>query len=222
VLLERGDQASARENLEAIAALTERMGKITNQLKLFVGRARPRSARAPIVRALRNVVALLQKRLQGVELEFVLVDADAAGGVRTTLNLADDHPELVANCDDLRLEQVLINLLGNALDATAGLRPPRITVEIVASEASLSIAVGDNGPGIPDDVLPRLFEPFFTTKEMGQGLGLGLAISSSIARDCGGSLVARNAPHGGASFVLTLRRARVQTSPSHDPLTAGS
>ncbi|MGF6409487.1 sensor histidine kinase [Paraburkholderia sp. MM5482-R1] len=231
VLLERGDQASARENLEAIAALTERMGNITNQLKLFVGRARPRSARASIVRALRNVVALLQKRLQGVELEFVLIDtaadtdtdaAAAAGGARTPLNLADDHPELVANCDDLRLEQVLINLLGNALDATAGMNPPHITVEVEAGVANLSIAVGDNGPGIPDDVLPHLFEPFFTTKEMGQGLGLGLAISSSIARDCGGSLVARNAPHGGASFVLTLRRARVQTSPSHDPLTAGS
>ncbi|WP_027199565.1 sensor histidine kinase [Paraburkholderia sprentiae] len=230
VLLERGDQASARENLEAIAALTERMGKITNQLKLFVGRARPRSARASIVRALRNVVALLQKRLQGVELEFVLIDAetdadaeaaDAADGARRPLNLADDHPELVANCDDLRLEQVLINLLGNALDATAGANPPRITVEVEAGDADLSIAVGDNGPGIPDDVLPRLFEPFFTTKEMGQGLGLGLAISSSIARDCGGSIVARNAPHGGALFVLTLRRARVQTDPSHDPLIAG-
>jgi two-component system C4-dicarboxylate transport sensor histidine kinase DctB len=230
VLLERGDQASARENLEAIAALTERMGKITNQLKLFVGRARPRSARASIVRALRNVVALLQKRLQGVELEFVLADdealadanADAAAGVRAPLNLADDHPELVAHCDDLRLEQVLINLLGNALDATAGMSAPRITVEVEAADATLSITVGDNGPGIADDVLPHLFEPFFTTKEMGHGLGLGLAISSSIARDCGGSLVARNAPHGGALFVLTLRRARVQATPSPDPLTAGS
>ncbi len=76
VLLDRGDQASARENLEAIGALTERMGKITNQLKLFVGRARPRGARAPIMRALRNVVALLQKRLQSVELEFALLDSD--------------------------------------------------------------------------------------------------------------------------------------------------
>jgi two-component system C4-dicarboxylate transport sensor histidine kinase DctB len=220
VLLERGDQASARENLEAIAALTERMGKITNQLKLFVGRARPRSARAPIMRALRNVVALLQKRLQGVEVEFALLDAHS--GMRTPLSLADDHPELIAHCDDLRLEQVLINLLGNALDATADVHPPRISIEIEVADANLSFAVSDNGPGIPDDVLPHLFEPFFTTKEMGHGLGLGLAISSSIARDCGGTLVARNAQDGGALFVLTLRRARVQTNHTSDPLTTGS
>lgn len=220
VLLERGDQASARENLEAIAALTERMGKITNQLKLFVGRARPRNARAPIMRALRNVVGLLQKRLQGVEVVFTL--CDAVSGARTPLSLTDDHPELIAHCDDLRLEQVLINLLGNALDAIAGMSAPRIAIEIEVAEANVSVMVSDNGPGIPDDVLPRLFEPFFTTKEMGQGLGLGLAISSSIARDCGGTLVARNAPDGGALFVLTLRRARVQTSHPADPLTTGS
>jgi two-component system C4-dicarboxylate transport sensor histidine kinase DctB len=220
VLLERGDQASARENLEAIAALTERMGKITNQLKLFVGRARPRSARAPIMRALRNVVALLQKRLQGVEVEFALLDAHS--GMRTPLNLADDHPELSAHCDDLRLEQVLINLLGNALDATADVHPPRISIEIEVADANLSFAVSDNGPGIPDEVLPHLFEPFFTTKEMGHGLGLGLAISSSIVRDCGGTLVARNGQDGGALFVLTLRRARMQTNHTSDPLTTGS
>ena len=230
VLLERGDQASARENLEAIAALTERMGKITNQLKLFVGRARPRSARAPLSRALRNVLALLQKRLQGVDVTLTVVDAEAETGTqtRTRFDLSDGHPEFVANCDDLRLEQVLINLLGNALDATgdggaghpgAPAAPARIEIEIEAVAATLSVSVHDNGPGIPDDVLPHLFEPFFTTKEMGQGLGLGLAISSSIARDAGGSLVARNAPGGGALFVLTLRRARVQAS---DPLIAGS
>jgi two-component system C4-dicarboxylate transport sensor histidine kinase DctB len=222
VFLERGDQESARENLEAIAALTERMGKITNQLKLFVGRARPRSARAPLARALRNVLALLQKRLQDVEVVLTAVDAEA--GTRTRFDPSDEHPEIVANCDDLRLEQVLINLLSNAVDAggghpSAGVTPPRIEIEIEATEATLAISVHDNGPGIPDDVLPRLFEPFFTTKEMGQGLGLGLAISSSIARDAGGSLVARNAPDGGALFVLTLRRARVQAT---DPLTTGS
>ncbi|WP_322065529.1 sensor histidine kinase [Burkholderia ubonensis] len=213
VLLDRGEQAAARENLEAIAALTERMGKITNQLKLFVGRARPRNEQALVVRALRSVLALLGERLRGVELVLTLRD-DAVSPVRDApLDLANDHPELVARCEDLRLEQVLINLLGNALDAVAaGAAPrtaaPRIDVTIEASAATLAIQVRDNGPGIAPDLLPRLFEPFFTTKEMGRGLGLGLAISSSIASDAGGSLTARNAPGGGALFVLTLRRAR--------------
>lgn len=213
VLLDRGEQAAARENLEAIAALTERMGKITNQLKLFVGRARPRNEQALVVRALRSVLALLGERLRGVELVLTLRD-DAVSPVRDApLDLANDHPELVARCEDLRLEQVLINLLGNALDAVAaGAAPrmaaPRIDVTIEASAATLAIQVRDNGPGIAPDLLPRLFEPFFTTKEMGRGLGLGLAISSSIASDAGGSLIARNAPGGGALFVLTLRRAR--------------
>ncbi|KVD19637.1 sensor histidine kinase [Burkholderia ubonensis] len=213
VLLDRGEQAAARENLEAIAALTERMGKITNQLKLFVGRARPRNEQALVVRALRSVLALLGERLRGVELVLTLRD-DAVSPVRDApLDLVNDHPELVARCEDLRLEQVLINLLGNALDAVAaGGAPrtaaPRIDVTIEASAATLAIQVRDNGPGIAPDLLPRLFEPFFTTKEMGRGLGLGLAISSSIASDAGGSLAARNAPGGGALFVLTLRRAR--------------
>jgi two-component system C4-dicarboxylate transport sensor histidine kinase DctB len=212
VLLERGDQVSARENLEAIASLTERMGKITNQLKLFVGRARPRSARAPVARALRNVLVLLQKRLRDVTVQLSLTDTGT--GRTERFDIEDEHPALIANCDDLRLEQVLINLLANALDVVAGLPSPRIEIDIEVSEAALLIVVHDNGPGIPDDVLPRLFEPFFTTKEMGQGLGLGLAISSSIARDCGGSLVARNAPDGGAMFVLTLRRAQVHPAPA--------
>ncbi|KWO78347.1 ATPase [Burkholderia ubonensis] len=213
VLLDRGEQAAARENLEAIAALTERMGKITNQLKLFVGRARPRNEQALVVRALRSVLALLGERLRGVELVLTLRDDAVSPAREAPLDLANDHPELVARCEDLRLEQVLINLLGNALDAVAaGGAPrtaaPRIDVTIEASAATLAIQVRDNGPGIAPDLLPRLFEPFFTTKEMGRGLGLGLAISSSIASDAGGSLTARNAPGGGALFVLTLRRAR--------------
>jgi two-component system C4-dicarboxylate transport sensor histidine kinase DctB len=219
VFLERGDHESAKENLEAIAALTERMGKITNQLKLFVGRARPRNARAGVARALRNVLALLQKRLQGVTVEVSLIDEGAAP---VRFNLDSDDPKLVAHCEDLRLEQVLINLLGNALDAVAGMPAPRIAIDVQTSQESLAIIVSDNGPGIPDDVLPRLFEPFFTTKEMGQGLGLGLAICSSIARDCGGSLVARNNAQGGAEFMLTLRRAQAQATDIAGSVATGS
>ncbi|MCS6500253.1 ATP-binding protein [Burkholderia thailandensis] len=217
VLLDRGEQAAARENLEAIAALTERMGKITNQLKLFVGRAKPRNERAHVARALRNALALLEERMRGVELAIVLRDEtrDPAEAVR--FDPSRDEPALVARCEDLRLEQVLINLLGNALDAVAAAAAPRIDVTIDATAATLAIAVRDNGPGIAPESLARLFEPFFTTKEMGRGLGLGLAISSSIARDAGGSLTARNAPAGGAEFVLTLRRAR-----THHPDTSAA
>jgi two-component system, NtrC family, C4-dicarboxylate transport sensor histidine kinase DctB len=213
VFLERGQYAAAHENLEAIGALTERMGKIVNQLKLFVGRARPRSLRSPVAPALRNALALLGKRLAGVSVSLALIDrTERPDATAAAFDPHGNYPELVAQCDDLRLEQVLINLIANALDAVAGLPAPRIAIGIDADAATLAIDVRDNGPGIPDDVMPRLFEPFFTTKEMGQGMGLGLAISSSIARDCGGSLAAQNEPGGGARFVLTLRRAQVSAA----------
>lgn len=212
VLIERGDQAAARENLEAIASLTERMGKITNQLKLFVAKARPRNARTDVTRALRNVLAMLRPRMQNVALDVAP-------------ELADENAPVFVRCEDLRLEQILINLIGNALDAVGACDLPRISILIEIREDAVELVVRDNGPGIPADVLPRLFEPFYTTKEMGHGLGLGLAISSAIARDYGGTLVARNravalavdGPEGGtqadadraqgAEFVLTLRRA---------------
>ena len=150
---------------------------------------------------------------------MVLLRSRFAGRL-DALDITLPLPTLKVMGNRLRLEQVLINLLGNALDAVAGLPEPHIAIEMDASDAAtLTITVRDNGPGIPADVLPRLFEPFFTTKEMGQGLGLGLAISSSIARDCGGSLAARNAPDGGAAFTLTLRRVR---TPVSDPLAAGT
>ncbi|QGZ60444.1 sensor histidine kinase [Paraburkholderia acidisoli] len=209
VFLERGQYAAAEENLEAIGSLTERMGKIVNQLKLFVGRARPKSARSSVARALHNALALLGKRLNGVPIALTLHED---GAPPAPLDTHAGYPDLFAQSDDLRLEQVLINLLGNALDAVAEVSAPQLAVDVHASAATVSIAVRDNGPGIPEDVLPRLFEPFFTTKEMGQGLGLGLAISSSIARDCGGALTAANNEEGGACFTLTLRRARADAA----------
>lgn len=209
VFLDRGQYAAAHENLETIGALTERMGKIVNQLKLFVARPRPRGLRSPVAPALRNALSLLDKRLASVNVTIAITDrAHDADAAAAAFDPHDDYPDLLAQCDDLRLEQVLINLIGNALDAAAGAPAPRIEIDVQARSETLAIGVRDNGPGIPDDVMPRIFEPFFTTKEMGQGLGLGLAISSSIARDCGGSLTVQNAEGGGARFVLTLRRAQ--------------
>jgi two-component system C4-dicarboxylate transport sensor histidine kinase DctB len=211
VLLERGHYDAAHENLQAIGSLTDRMGRITNQLKLFVGRTRMKNARANAGRAVRHALGLLAKRLEGVRVELALVDHSVEPPLRAPFDPHADYADLVAQCDGLRLEQALINLIANALDAVSAASVPRIDIDIEsdARDATLAIRVRDNGPGIHGDVLPHLFEPFFTTKEVGHGLGLGLAISSSIARDCGGSLTAHNEPDGGACFVLRLRRAGV-------------
>lgn len=249
VLIERGALPAARENLEAIAALTDRMGKITNQLKLFVGRAQPSNACSPVARALRNALQVLQERLARVSLEVrirevqrlpdpqtpeaaetvhpsqtvLIAQPHGEASVYRPMDLSAEYPTLVVRCDGLRLEQALINLIGNALDALEPVAVARLSIDIDAADEALALIVRDNGPGIPLDALPRLFEPFFTTKGVGKGLGLGLAIASSIARDCGGTLVARNEANGGAAFVLTLRRVATLepvTVAPHDPASS--
>jgi two-component system C4-dicarboxylate transport sensor histidine kinase DctB len=105
------------------------------------------------------------------------------------------------------LEQVIVNLAANAMDAMAGEAQPQMMIAITEVGDRVQIAVRDNGPGILTKHLPRLFEPFFTTKESGQGLGLGLVISIGIARELGGDLTAANRPEGGAEFVLHLQQA---------------
>jgi len=101
----------------------------------------------------------------------------------------------------MRLEQVIINLLRNALDATKGILEPSIEI-ILAAGDTVSLTVRDNGQGIEN--LDELFEPFYTTKQPGDGVGLGLAISSGIVNDLGGRLTARNAGGGGAVFEVQL------------------
>jgi two-component system C4-dicarboxylate transport sensor histidine kinase DctB len=103
--------------------------------------------------------------------------------------------------DRVRLEQVIINLLRNALDATKSVPEPAIEI-LLSTGNSAIITVRDNGPGIED--LDNLFEPFYTTKAPGDGVGLGLAISSGIVNDLGGRLTARNAGAGGAVFEVRL------------------
>jgi two-component system C4-dicarboxylate transport sensor histidine kinase DctB len=103
--------------------------------------------------------------------------------------------------DRLRLEQVLINLLRNALDAIKDQAQPQIDL-ILSTGETATLTVRDNGHGIAD--LENLFEPFYTTKSPGEGVGLGLAISSGIVTDLGGRLTARNSDQGGAVFEMQL------------------
>ncbi|CBW77014.1 C4-dicarboxylate transport sensor protein dctB (EC 2.7.3.-) (plasmid) [Mycetohabitans rhizoxinica HKI 454] len=216
VLIERNALDAARENLQAIATLIDRMGRITNQLKLFVSKRRPRDAHAIVAQALRNALVMLRDKLAGIDVRVVSVHA---GGKRAPFDLNALNTSPAVRCDDLRVEQALINLIGNAADALASHPTARIIIEVDTRPDVVAIAVIDNGPGIAADLLPRLFEPFFTTKEMGQGLGLGLAIAASIVRDAGGTLSVatardkdRDATARGACFVMTLPRAYARSS----------
>ncbi|MBP2299054.1 sensor histidine kinase [Azospirillum picis] len=193
VLLERGRADAVRSNLGEIAELTDRMAAITRQLKGFARRASgtlgPVSANAAVTQAL----LLLDSKLRR---EDVTVESDLP-----------DTPVWVVG-EDVRLQQVLVNLIGNAADAMRGCPVRRVRIALVVADGEALLSVADSGTGIAEAALPRLFVPFFTTKEAGEGLGLGLSISHGIVEDFGGSLTAANRnglPGHGAVFTLRLK-----------------
>jgi two-component system, NtrC family, sensor histidine kinase HupT/HoxJ len=107
-----------------------------------------------------------------------------------------------------QLQQVVMNLVQNARDATAGCADPCLTIRAEQVGDQVAVVFRDNGPGIPEADLARVFDPFFTTKPVGKGTGLGLAISYGIMDRHGGKLTAANRPEGGAEFVMTVPLSR--------------
>src|SRR2546429_6569909 len=127
-------------------------------------------------------------------------------------------PALVAALGDaIKLEQVIVNLLSNAIDALRAIKPPReLTVDTWCEEDRVSVAVEDNARGVAADMVPRLFRPFATTKAR-RGTGLGLYISRQIAREAGGDLWLASRPRKAARFVLSLAAAPVEPAPAPSP-----
>ena len=193
LLLQRKRPEEALSSFQRIDDLIERMGAITKQLKSYARKGAdafsPIDARAAVSSALSMMEPQLKTR-----------------DITITRTLPED--EVMVLGDRMRLEQVIINLLRNALDATKGVRDPSIEI-ILATGETVSFTVRDNGHGIDD--LDELFEPFYTTKQPGDGVGLGLAISSGIVNDLGGRLTARNAAGGGAVFEVQLPILSVET-----------
>jgi two-component system C4-dicarboxylate transport sensor histidine kinase DctB len=107
--------------------------------------------------------------------------------------------------DTIRLEQVMVNLLRNGIDAMEHQPERLIEIGFSATASLIVITIRDHGPGLNEDVMEHLFEPFFTTKPSGKGLGLGLSLSHAIVLEMGGTIRAENA-HPGARFELTLPR----------------
>jgi len=187
--MRRDDLASVQGNLQILTRLADQMGQIIQPLKGFARKSRAQPVRCDVGQALSNALFLYDQRLRQEQV---------------TLQRELEPGQLQAWFDANRLEQVLVNLIGNALDAMQGREHRRLWLDAGRSTEGVWIAVRDNGPGLDEATLGRLFEPFFTTKAAGVGLGLGLAISRDIAREGGGELEALNHPDGGAIFRLTL------------------
>ena len=188
--LQRSRLDKVAENLQRIVGLSERMGTITKDLRSFARRALPGTDRIHLGTAIDAARLILADRMQAITLAI-------EGAVQ------DD--DLFVRGERIRIEQVMINLLQNALDALAGAAEPRISISAIADDMSVRIVVADNGPGIPGEIRPNLFDPFITTKP--HGLGIGLSISAAIATESGGELALTESPLGGAAFLLTLKRA---------------
>lgn len=186
LLLQRGRSEEALSSFQRIDDLIERMGSITRQLKSYARKGGEAVEPVDLRLVVSSALTLMEPQLR-------------SGTIRVIRNLPRQKITVLA--DKIRLEQVVINLLRNAVDAVKDKKDARIEIG-VDSGAHAYLSVRDNGPGVSD--LEKLFEPFWTTKKPGEGTGLGLAISSTIVADFGGRLTAHNETDGGAVFWVEL------------------
>jgi two-component system C4-dicarboxylate transport sensor histidine kinase DctB len=186
LLLSRNRPEESLAAFHRIDDLIERMGAITRQLKSYARKGQESFSPVDMADALASSMSMMEPQLKSrrVKIQKILPDA----------------PVRVMG-DRMRIEQVLVNLLRNALDATKSVGDPQVEIILAAGETA-TLSVRDNGHGIED--LDALFEPFYTTKQPGDGVGLGLAISSGIVSELGGRLTARNGEDGGAVFEMQL------------------
>ena len=186
LLLHRKRPDEALSSFQRIDDLIERMGAITRQLKSYARKGGDAVEPIDIRESLSSALSMMEPQLKSRDIK---------------ISRSVPRQPVFVRADRVRLEQVIINLLRNALDATKSVPEPSIEILLSAGSAAI-ITVRDNGPGIED--LDNLFEPFYTTKAPGDGVGLGLAISSGIVNDLGGRLTARNGQSGGAVFEVRL------------------
>ncbi|MFC6335756.1 sensor histidine kinase [Pseudomonas sp. CCM 7891] len=194
--LERGALDTASANLKTINELIDRMGRITASLRSFARRGDDQGE-ASLNKAVDAAFQVLGSRLENLPLA-----------------LHHNFTPAQLQIDQTRLEQILVNLIGNALDAMQAQPAPELWLEGDTVDGKYRLRVRDNGHGIDPQIRKHLFEPFFTTKPGEQGLGLGLTLSASLAAATGGNLAVEHPANGGTAFVLSLPLAGSQPGES--------
>ncbi len=189
-LFDKGRTELARENLGRISELAQRMGRIIRNLRAFARQESAPVARVDLVKVLSSAIELTERKVSD-------------GGVTLHAELPVDP--LWVKGGEVRLCQVFVNLVSNAVDAMAASDRRDLTLR-TRDGARLVVEVADTGPGI--DMPDKMFEPFYSTKaDTGQdGMGLGLSISYGIVQSFGGEIRGMNSPDGGAVFTVELER----------------
>lgn len=190
-LISRGKGEQALVNLDKIKALTGRMADHISHIRRFARRPDSKLRPTDLSACVHDALALLEHRFEeeGVVLDMSLPDAGQAAVM----------------AEPVRLEQVAVNLIANALDAVKGQPKKHISVVVEPDPAGARLIVGDTGVGIASADMAAVFDPFFTTKPVGSGLGLGLSISYNIVKDFGGDISIIETGPQGTRFVVTLK-----------------
>lgn len=187
-LLAKGRLDDVGWNLDQIRELTERMGQLAMQLKIFARKSSGRLHLVPLHGVIDGAMEVMSPII-------------SKSGVHLAIDLPQDLEGVRANA--VLLQQVLVNLLSNSLQAVADQEEKQVTLSVHREGDKVLLRVADNGPGIDPALVRRIFEPFYTTKDPGKGLGLGLTISARIMEDMGGRIRVIHTGLG-ACFEITL------------------
>ncbi|MEH6811768.1 MAG: ATP-binding protein [Motiliproteus sp.] len=188
ILLQRQQYDAVEQNLDRLGEMTERMALITSQLKIFAHKRPEKFGAVDFGMVISHVLQMFVERFEEDE-----------------VTVSQQLPEnICVRGDQPRLEQVLINLVRNALDSMSASSVRTLHVELYKDLDQACLTIRDSGCGISDEVHAHLFDPFFTTKDVGEGLGLGLSISYGIIRDLEGGIRVENIATGGACFKVWI------------------
>jgi two-component system NtrC family sensor kinase len=181
--------AEFRKYLGQVTSETARVGRIVSDLLAFSRRGKPQRAPADLNRIVRTTLSLVEHKMK-------------LSNVALETSFTEELPSVP--CDASQIQQVVLNLLLNAAEATQSRPGRRVSVATSSAEGTVMLQVGDNGEGIAPENLAKIFDPFFTTKSEGKGVGLGLAVSYGIIEAHGGDIEVRSTVGEGTAFTVSL------------------
>lgn len=198
-------QEMLRENLQIIIDRVNKASSIIATMRSFGRKVEEEQAAVDLNEIIRKIIKFLEAQLRLSEIHL-------------DLRLSDTPCEVLGV--EVRLEQVFLNLVQNAVQAMGRVVMPRLTITsrivnclnltTMLKEPYVVVTVTDNGEGIPEDMQKKIFDPFFTTREVGTGMGLGLSIVDRIVRGFSGYIEVESVPGKGASFAVYIPQLRQQ------------